>query len=102
MANIKYQIHWDKYTPFQRKVYQAILKIPAGQVWTYAQVARKIGQPKAARAVGMALKRNQDAPIIPCHRVVGSRGIGGYSGKGGVRGKIKLLKKEGYLKNIKL
>ena len=97
MTNIKYQIHWSKYTPFQQKVYKAILKIPAGQVWTYSQVARKIGQPKATRAVGMALKFNQDAPIIPCHRVVGYNSIGGYSASGGLKKKLKLLKQEGRL-----
>lgn len=64
---------------------------------TYKEVAKKIGNPKAARAVGNALAKNLDAPLIPCHRVISCSGMGGYSGKGGVRGKIKLLKKEGYL-----
>jgi methylated-DNA-[protein]-cysteine S-methyltransferase len=90
------KIDWSKYTPFQRKVYRAIMKIPRGQVWTYAQVARRIGQPNAARAVGGALKRNQDAPIIPCHRVVGYNGMGGYSAAGGMRRKLQLLKQEGF------
>ena len=90
-------IDWSKYSEFQKKVYRAILKIPKGQVWTYGQVAKKIGSPRAARAVGTALKNNQDAPIIPCHRVIRSNGsLGGYSGVGGIRGKIRLLKREGY------
>lgn len=72
------------------------MKIPAGQVWTYGQVARKIGQPSAARAVGNALAANQDAPFIPCHRVVASNGLGGYSARGGLKRKLMLLKKEGY------
>lgn len=91
------KINWEKYTPFQQKVYKAILKIPKGQVWTYKQVAAKIGKPKASRAVGGALSRNQDAPYIPCHRVVGSRGdMVGYSVTGGIKAKLNLLKKEGY------
>jgi methylated-DNA-[protein]-cysteine S-methyltransferase len=92
-------INWNKYTPFEQKVFKAILKIPKGQVLTYGQVARKIGKPKAARAVGQALSRNQDAPTIPCHRVVGASGFGGYSGEGGVKSKLKLLKGEGFILN---
>ena len=94
------KINWVKYTPFQQKVYRAVIKIPPGKVLTYGQVARMIHKPKASRAVGTALKRNQDAPVIPCHRVVGYNSIGGYSGTGGVRGKVQLLKKEGF-KNVK-
>jgi methylated-DNA-[protein]-cysteine S-methyltransferase len=91
-------INWKKYSPFQQRVYKAIMKIPAGKVMTYGQVAKMIGSPGAARAVGTALSKNQDVPIIPCHRVIASNGkMGGYSGRGGVSGKIKLLKKEGYL-----
>ena len=83
-------------TPFQRKVYEALLRIPKGQVRTYAQVARMIGRPNAARAVGQALKRNRWAPAIPCHRVISSDGtLGGYSAPGGPAGKRRLLQKEG-------
>lgn len=79
-------------TPFQRKVYEAILRIPKGEVRSYAEVARMIGSPRAARAVGQALKRNRWAPQIPCHRVVSSNGtLGGYSAKGGLAGKSRLL-----------
>lgn len=82
-------------TPFQRKVYETILKIPMGEVRTYAQVARMIGQPKAARAVGQALKRNPWAPAIPCHRVVASDGsLGGYTAPGGLARKRRLLSAE--------
>jgi methylated-DNA-[protein]-cysteine S-methyltransferase len=90
-------MNWrEEVTPFQRKVYEAILKIPEGQVRTYAQVARMIGKPKAARAVGQALKRNRWAPQIPCHRVVASDGtLGGYSAPGGLTRKKKLLRQEG-------
>ena len=91
------KINWSKYTPFQQKVYKAILKIPAGQVWTYSEVANKIGNPGAVRAVGTALARNQDAPHIPCHRVIRKDGhLGGYSAPGGLKSKIAILRKEGW------
>ena len=86
----------DECTPFQRKVYEALLRIPKGQVRTYGQIARAVGRPKAAQAVGQALKQNRWAPQIPCHRVVASGGkLGGYSGPGGLAGKRRLLRSEG-------
>jgi methylated-DNA-[protein]-cysteine S-methyltransferase len=86
-------------TPFQRTVYEAVLTIPSGQVRTYAEVARAIGRPKAARAVGQALKRNRWAPAIPCHRVVASDGsLGGYTAPGGVARKRRFLRQEGALR----
>ncbi|MBI2355845.1 MAG: MGMT family protein [Candidatus Doudnabacteria bacterium] len=91
------KINWSKYTDFQTRVFKTILKIPKGRVLTYAEVARRIGKPRAARAVGQALSKNMDAPFIPCHRVVASNGLGGYSAQGGLKSKIKLLRKEGYL-----
>lgn len=79
-----------KITPFQRKVFKAVLTIPLGEVRTYKWVANKIGKPKAARAVGQALNKNPYCLIIPCHRVVASGGaIGGYSK--GVLKKKRLL-----------
>ena len=84
-------------TPFQWKVYEAILRIPKGQVRTYAEVARMIEKPNAARAVGQALKRNRWAPQIPCHRVIASDGsLGGYSAPGGLAAKRRLLQREGF------
>lgn len=81
-------------TSFEKKVYQAIKKIPKGRVATYRAVARAIGRPKAARAVGNALNKNPHAPQVPCHRVVKSDGtVGGYAS--GERKKISLLKREG-------
>lgn len=81
---------------FQRKVYEVVRQIPRGEVRTYAWVAKQIGNPKAARAVGQALKRNRWAPKIPCHRVIASDGtLGGYSAAGGLAGKRKLLRQEG-------
>ena len=89
-------------TPFQRRVYEAVGRIPKGQVRTYAEVARMIGQPKAARAVGQALKRNRWAPLIPCHRVIGSNGtLGGYSAPGGLSRKRQLLRREGAMLYIR-
>ncbi|MFI0396785.1 methylated-DNA--[protein]-cysteine S-methyltransferase [Paracoccus jiaweipingae] len=66
-------------TPFQRQVWQELLRIPQGQVVTYATLAARIGKPNAARAVGSAVGQNPLAWIVPCHRVTrGDGGIGGY------------------------
>ncbi len=82
-------------TPFQQRVLLECAKIPRGQTVTYAQLAKRIGKPRAARAVGNALAINPLAPLIPCHRVLRSDGaLGGYSARGGVRKKERLLKSE--------
>jgi O-6-methylguanine DNA methyltransferase len=82
-------------TPFQQSVLRACAKIPRGQTRTYSQLAKSIGKPKAARAVGSALAKNPLAPHIPCHRVIRGDGkMGGYSARGGARMKRKLLLKE--------
>lgn len=87
-----------KGSPFQLKVWKFISKIPAGSVSTYKNVAIAIKYPNSARAVANACAKNPYAPIIPCHRVIRSDGkLGGYSGKGGIKMKKKLLKKEKYL-----
>lgn len=67
-------------TPFQRRVWEAMRSIPYGETWTYGQLAQAIGNPKAVRAVGQACHRNPCAPVVPCHRVVASNGLGGYYG----------------------
>ena len=83
-------------TEFQLKVWAYLRKIPRGSVRTYAQVAKDLGKPLAIRAVANAIGKNPYAPKIPCHRVIRSDGsLGGYSGKGGVKTKRFLLKKEG-------
>jgi methylated-DNA-[protein]-cysteine S-methyltransferase len=83
-------------TKFQLKVWAYLRKIPRGSVKTYAQVAKAIGKPLAARAVANAIGKNPYAPKIPCHRVIRSDGtLGGYSGRGGIKTKRFLLKKEG-------
>lgn len=81
-------------TPFAAKVYKAVLSIPLGQMRTYAWVAKKIGKPKACRAVGQALKSNPWPLIIPCHRVISCEGtLGGYScGKGKKKALLDLEK----------
>jgi methylated-DNA-[protein]-cysteine S-methyltransferase len=83
-------------TPFQKKVWAAIERIPLGQTRSYGEIAEEIGHPRAARAVGSACGANPLPLFVPCHRVVASMGkIGGYAGKTHV--KIKLLKMEGAL-----
>ena len=82
-------------TPFQLKVWNYLKKIPKGQVRTYLEVAKSIGKPKAFRAVANAIGKNPYPPKIPCHRVIKSDGsLGGYSGKGGINEKRRLLKLE--------
>ena len=85
-----------KGTKFQLKVWNYLKKIPRGKVKTYSEVAKSIGKPLAVRAVANAIGKNPLAPQIPCHRVIRSDGsLGGYSGKGGIKTKRKLLKNEG-------
>ena len=85
-----------KGTKFQLKVWNFVKKIPRGKVKTYSEVAKSIGKPLAVRAVANAIGKNPLAPQIPCHRVIRSDGsLGGYSGKGGIKTKRLLLKKEG-------
>ena len=81
---------------FRDQVYTLIRQIPAGKVATYGQVAELVGSPGAARAVGMCMKTNPDAPRTPCHRIVASDGrLTGYSAGEGVVTKKLMLLKEG-------
>lgn len=83
---------------FKDKVYELARKIPEGKVATYAQLARLAGNAKAARAVGMCMRTNPDAPRTPCHRVVASDGnLTGYSAGQGVVTKKEMLQKEGVI-----
>ena len=66
-------------TPFQINVWQAITHIPFGSTRAYGEVARMVGRPRAARAVGQALGKNPLPLIFPCHRVVGVQGLGGFT-----------------------
>ena len=82
-------------TKFQLKVWKYLKTIPKGTVKTYKQVAIAIKRPKSARAVANACGKNPYAPKIPCHRVIRSDGgLGGYSGRGGIKTKLRLLRSE--------
>src|SRR5688572_10846082 len=79
---------------FNQKVWALCARIPAGRVSTYGQIAKALGSPGAARAVGNALNKNPYAPAVPCHRVVGSNGsLTGFAG--GLGMKERLLVGEG-------
>lgn len=87
-----------KGTAFQKSVWAELSKIKRGEVVSYKELAERIGKPKAVRAVANAVGANPLPIKIPCHRVIHSDGtIGGYSGKGGVKTKLELLKKEGVI-----
>lgn len=83
-------------TVFEQQVWAALLGIPHGETRSYGQLARSLGQPAAARAVGLANARNPIAVLIPCHRVIGADGrLTGYAG--GLARKEALLRLEGAL-----
>lgn len=80
-------------TPFQRRVWDALQTIPFGVIWSYSELAQRVGNPKACRAVGGANHRNPIAILVPCHRVIGSSGaLTGYAG--GLERKQALLAHE--------
>ena len=84
-------------TNFQIQVWSEISKIPFGKTKTYKEIAVSIGKPNSARAVANACGKNPYPIDIPCHRVIRSDGnIGGYSGDGGVKKKMQLLKSENF------
>ena len=93
------ELSLDNLPPFSRKVVEFVHTIPYGETLTYGEVARAVGKPGAARAVGQALKRNPLPLIIPCHRVVASNGPGGFTSPGGVATKLEMLQWE--MKNLK-
>jgi len=81
---------------FERNVWQAARRIPCGEVRSYGDIAREIGAPGAAQAVGLALGRNPVPIVIPCHRVLAADGrSGGFSAPGGVATKFRILEIEG-------
>lgn len=78
-------LHWsllddEEVSEFSKKVFHATLQIPHGETRTYAWIAKKIGKPLASRAVGQALRRNPYPILIPCHRVVSDKSLGGFMG----------------------
>lgn len=91
-----------KGTPFQQKVWNILQTIPYGETWSYLQMAKAIGNPKACRAVGMANHRNPIGIIIPCHRVIGSNGnLVGYASGLDRKRYLLNLEKETILKQKK-
>ncbi|MEZ6003389.1 MAG: methylated-DNA--[protein]-cysteine S-methyltransferase [Planctomycetota bacterium] len=80
-------------TDFQRRVWRALQAIPQGQIRTYGDLARDLGQPTASRAIGGANGANPVPIVVPCHRVVAQRGLGGFSGP--IEWKQSLLELEG-------
>jgi methylated-DNA-[protein]-cysteine S-methyltransferase len=81
---------------FERKVWEAARSIPCGEVRSYGDIAREIGAPQSAQAVGLALGRNPVPIIVPCHRVLAADGrSGGFSAPGGVATKFRILEIEG-------
>jgi methylated-DNA-[protein]-cysteine S-methyltransferase len=82
--------------PFHRRVYEVARRIPVGATLTYGEIAKRLGEPGAARAVGQALGANPWPIIVPCHRVLAAGGRpGGFSAPGGVTTKLRLLATEG-------
>ncbi|GAL37931.1 methylated-DNA-protein-cysteine methyltransferase [Vibrio maritimus] len=80
-------------TEFQRKVWKALCEIPYGEAISYQELAHRVGNPKAVRAVGTANGKNPLSIVVPCHRVVGKDGkLSGYAG--GVERKLRLLNLE--------
>ena len=85
----------DGVPAFHRRVYEVARTIPAGSTLSYGEVAARMGAPGSAREVGQALGRNPFAIIVPCHRVLAANGkVGGFSARGGVRTKLRLIASE--------
>jgi len=94
-TKIDLEIDWRGMTVFQRKVRQAVMAIPPGEISSYKDIAVQLDNPNASRAVGRANATNPIPLAIPCHRVVASDGkLAGYGGKGGVQTKAWLLELE--------
>jgi methylated-DNA-[protein]-cysteine S-methyltransferase len=87
----------DVVPAFHREVYLAARQIPSGQTVSYGVLARQLGKPGAARAIGQAMGRNPFPIVVPCHRVLAANhATGGFSAHGGVITKAKLLAAEGF------
>jgi methylated-DNA-[protein]-cysteine S-methyltransferase len=85
----------DGVPPFHRRVYEVARTIPPGATLSYGEVAARMGEPGAARDVGQALGQNPFPIIVPCHRVLAANGkVGGFSARGGVRTKLRLISSE--------
>jgi len=95
------QLDFSGVPDFHVRVYALVRGIGPGETLTYGEVAQRLGEPAAARAVGQALARNPFAPVVPCHRVLaapdaaGSYRAGGFSAGGGTATKLRMLQTEG-------
>ena len=90
------RLDMDGLPDFHRRVYETARAIPPGQTLTYGEIARRLGDPSQARAVGQALGANPFPILVPCHRVLAANGkTGGFSAPGGVSTKLRLLEIEG-------
>lgn len=86
------RLDMDALPPFHRRVYEVARTIPSGTTLSYGEVARRLGAPGSARAVGQALGKNPFAIVVPCHRVLAANGnAGGFSANGGVTTKLRML-----------
>ncbi len=82
----------DGVPPFHQRVYALARQLGPGETTTYGEMARQLGEPGAARAVGQALGHNPFAPVVPCHRILAAgSGAGGFSANGGVSTKLRML-----------
>jgi methylated-DNA-[protein]-cysteine S-methyltransferase len=96
LSEIDVGIDLSSLSEFERAVLEEARRIPYGATITYAELARKIGRPGAARAVGNALRHNPLPILVPCHRIIRADGSpGGYGGPTGTPEKIRLLRVEG-------
>ena len=86
----------EQVPPFNRRVYEVARTIPPGSTMTYGEIAVRLGDRLLARDVGQALGQNPFAIVVPCHRVVAAGGkAGGFSARGGVKTKLRMLAIEG-------
>ena len=95
-ASREIKLDFSGFTPKQVSVLKVVMTIPFGSTMSYGDVAKNAGLPGAARFVGNVMRINRLGPIIPCHRVVSSTGLGGYTG--GIDKKIDLLAREGVIR----
>ena len=90
------ELDFSGFTQKQVSVLRVVMQIPFGSTMSYGEVAKRAGLPGAARFVGNVMRINRLGPVIPCHRVVSSTGLGGYTG--GIDKKIDLLAREGVIR----
>ncbi|MFC2075107.1 methylated-DNA--[protein]-cysteine S-methyltransferase [Bdellovibrionota bacterium] len=87
-------LDWSRLPELHQLVLQECRKIRIGKTITYAELAKRVGKPDATRAIGQILRKNPFAPFVPCHRVIGTRSIGGFGGNGHVELKRHMLELE--------